>query len=156
EVTNVTAISREFSGTGQEGEPPARDLDPALAGGVPRDVLVYEINGPFFFGAAGKFRETISEISRPPKVMIIRMRDVPVIDSTAMHALKEVIRRTRKDGTLLLLSDVHAQPLAALARSDLLDEIGEENLCGDLEHALARAREHLGILEIFAGDGAET
>jgi SulP family sulfate permease len=140
EVTNVTALTRELKG----GAAP-RDDDPALAGGIPTGVKVYEINGPFFFGAAGKFRETISEIDNPPKVLIIRMRDVPAIDSTAMHALQEVVRRTRKDGTLLLLSDVHAQPMVALAGSDLLDEIGEENLCGDLEDALARAREHLGL-----------
>jgi SulP family sulfate permease len=142
EVTNITAITREL-----QGDDTPRDLDSDLAGGIPRGVKVYEINGPFFFGAAGKFRETISEIAKRPRVLIIRMRDVPAIDSTAMHALQEVVRRTRKDGTLLLLSDVHAQPMIALERSDLLDEIGEENLCGDLAHALARAREHLGVTE---------
>jgi SulP family sulfate permease len=145
EVTNVTALTREF-----QGDSTSQDLEPALAGGIPAGVKIYEINGPFFFGAAGKFRETISEISKPPRVLIIRMRDVPAIDSTAMHALQEVVRRTNKDGTLVLLSDVHAQPMFALARSDLLDEIGDENLCADLEHALARAREHLGIDEVLA------
>src|SRR5690625_102484 len=150
EVTNVTAISREFQRRGANGERvDLRDLDPALDGGIPDGVKIYEINGPFFFGAASKFRETISEIANPPKVLIVRLRDVPAIDSTAMHALKEVVRRTRQDGTLLLLSDVHAQPMVALARSDLLDEIGEENLHGDLRGALDRAREHLGIAEIF-------
>jgi SulP family sulfate permease len=145
EVTNVTALTREF-----QGDSTSREIEPALAGGIPAGVKIYEINGPFFFGAAGKFRETISEISKPPRVLIIRMRDVPAIDSTAMHALQEVVRRTNKDGTLVLLSDVHAQPMFALARSDLLDEIGDENLCADLEHALARAREHLGIDEVLA------
>jgi len=138
EVTNITALTREI-----DGSSPQRHPDPALAGGIPRGVMIYEINGPFFFGAAGKFRETISGIENPPRVLIIRMRDVPAIDSTAMHALREVVRRTRNDGTLLLLADVHAQPMVALARSELLDEIGEENLCGDMETALQRAREHV-------------
>jgi SulP family sulfate permease len=150
EVTNVTALTREF-----QGDSTSRDFEPALAGGIPAGVKIYEINGPFFFGAAGKFRETISEIDKPPRVLIIRMRDVPAIDSTAMHALQEVIRRTNKDGTLVLLSDVHAQPMVALAGSDLLDEIGDENLCADLEHALDRAREHLGINKILADAAAE-
>lgn len=140
EVTNVTALTRELD---RDGTP--RHADPALAGGIPRGVKIYEINGPFFFGAASKFRETISGIANPPRVLIIRMRDVPAIDSTAMHALREVVRRTRNDGTLLLLADVHAQPMVALARSELLDEIGEENLCGDMESALQRAREFLGL-----------
>jgi SulP family sulfate permease len=145
EVTNVTALTREF-----QGDATSRDFEPALADGIPDGVKIYEINGPFFFGAAGKFRETISEISKPPRVLIIRMRDVPAIDSTAMHALQEVVRRTNKDGTLVLLSDVHAQPMVALVSSDLIDDIGEENICADLEHALDRAREHLGIEKILA------
>lgn len=149
EVTNVTAITREL-----QGDTTPHELDPALADGIPDGVKIYEINGPFFFGAASKFRQTISEIAKPPRVLIIRMRDVPAIDSTAMQALQEVVRRTRKDGTLLLLSDVHAQPMFALERSDLLEEIGEENLCGDLADALARAREYLGIAEVL-GLGVE-
>lgn len=137
EVTNVTAVTREFSDTD--------DVELAGAGRrVPKGVEVYEINGPFFFGAAGKFKETISGISNPPKVLIIRMRDVPAIDSTGMRALQEVVRRTRKDSTLLLLAEVHAQPMVALGRSDLLDEIGEENFYGTIDEALERARAHIG------------
>ena len=63
---------------------------------------MYEINGPFFFGAAEKFKDTLSEVSKKPKVLIVRMRNVPAIDSTAMHALRDLVRRTRKDGTLVL------------------------------------------------------
>jgi SulP family sulfate permease len=60
-----------------------------------------------------------------------------------MHALKDLVRRTRKQGTDVLLSDVHSQPLIALGRSGLLDEIGEENLFGDVDAALASARQRL-------------
>jgi SulP family sulfate permease len=148
EVTNVTAVARELH---DAADP---ELDPTRRR-VPPGVLVYEINGPFFFGAAGKFRETISGIANPPKVLIIRMRDVPAMDSTGLRALREVVRRTRADGTLLLLSEVHAQPMAALARSDLLEEIGEEALVGDLDEALERARTHLGLPSAHpAQDGA--
>ena len=112
---------------------------------IPRGVEVYEINGPFFFGAAEKFKDTLSEVSRKPKVLIIRMRNVPAIDSTAMHALRDLVRRTRKDGTVVYFSDVQAQPLLALSQSELLWEIGEESLFKDVDEALAAARAHLGL-----------
>jgi SulP family sulfate permease len=61
-----------------------------------------------------------------------------------MHALKELVRRTRLQGTQVLLSDVHSQPLVALQRADLLAEIGEDNLFGDVDAALEAARTRLG------------
>jgi len=133
EVTNVTLISRELQDTG-----PSADHSGAIyLRQVPAGVEVYEINGPFFFGAAEKFKDTLSEVSKKPKVLIIRMRHVPAIDSTAMHALRDLVRRTRRDRTAVFFSDVHAQPLIALGRSGLLDEIGDENLFGNVDEALA-------------------
>ncbi len=141
EVTNVTVVSREF-------HDPRGDADTSGAiyhREVPAGVEVYEINGPFFFGAAEKFKDTLAEVSKKPRVLVIRMRNVPAIDSTAMHALRDLVRRTRGDGTLVLFSDVHAQPLIALGRSGLFDEIGEDHFFGDIDQALAHARGHLGL-----------
>jgi SulP family sulfate permease len=140
EVTNVTLVSRELQDVG-----PSQDHSGAIYHrSIPPGVEVYEINGPFFFGAAEKFKDTLSEVSKKPKVLIIRMRHVPAIDSTAMHALRDLVRRTRRDGTVVLFSDVHAQPLVALERSGLLDEIGGELLFGDIDEALIAARSRLG------------
>jgi SulP family sulfate permease len=108
-------------------------------------VEVFEISGPFFFGAAEQFKDTLGQVARNPKVLIIRMRDVPAIDSTGLHVLHELARRCKHDGTLLLLSDVHAQPMFALVRSEMLAELGQENLFGNLDDALDRARQHLGL-----------
>lgn len=141
EVTNVTMVSRDF----QDARPSGDVSGAIFRRRVPPGVEVYEINGPFFFGAAEKFKDTLAEVSKKPKVLIIRLRNVPAIDSTAIHALRDLIRRTRKDKTIVLLSDLHAQPLIALGRSGLLDEIGEEYLCGDIDEALALARQHLGF-----------
>jgi SulP family sulfate permease len=140
EVTNITIVSREFQ---EAGEAAAETGGAIYRREVPPGVEVYEINGPFFFGAAEKFKQTLGDVSRRPQVLIIRMRNVPAIDSTAMHALKDLIRRTRAEGTRILLSDVHSQPLIALGRSGLLDEIGEENLFGDVDAALEAARQRL-------------
>jgi SulP family sulfate permease len=139
EVTNISIVRREF----EEGGPVGDDQGAIYRRQIPPGVEVYEINGPFFFGAAEKFKQTLGEVSRRPKVLVIRMRNVPAIDSTAMHALKDLVRRTRKQGTHVLLSDVHSQPLIALGRSGLLDEIGDENMFGDVDAALEAARQRL-------------
>lgn len=143
EVTNVQAVTRELR---DDGDAYATDPNGARRRVVPDGVEVYEINGPFFFGAAGKFKEHVESVLGQPKVLILRLRNVPAIDSTGMHALGQVVKRSRQEGTLVILSDVHAQPMFALAQSYLMDEIGEENVCGDLDTALERARAHIAAL----------
>jgi SulP family sulfate permease len=69
---------------------------------------------------------------------------VPAIDSTAMHALQDLVRRTRRDGTPVLLSDVQPQPRLALQRSELLNDIGAQHVLDNIDEALAAARTHLG------------
>jgi len=135
EVTNVSIVTREF----QDDAGRTDDAGAIYRRRVPEGVEVYEINGPFFFGAAEKFKDTLAQVSRKPKVLIVRMRNVPAIDSTAMHALRDLIRRTRADGTVVMLADVHSQPLIALGRSELLDEIGEEFIFGNVDQALEAA-----------------
>jgi SulP family sulfate permease len=139
EVTNVNMLTRELKDPGLE--PP--DAHAVLAADVPAGVVVYEINGPFFFGAAEKFRDTLAQIADRPRTLIIRMRNVPAMDSTGLHALRDLIQRSRAAGTLVLLSGVHAQPLIALGRSGLLDEVGEDQIYGSVEEALERARAEL-------------
>jgi SulP family sulfate permease len=112
---------------------------------VPDGVEIFEIYGTFFFGAASKFRDAIGAIEKPPRVLILRMREVIAIDATALRALEELYAKARRDGTVLILSGVHAQPLVALERSGLLERIGEENTTGNLDAALNRARGLLGL-----------
>ena len=71
-----------------------------------------------------------------PRALIIRMRNVPVIDSSGMRALVDVVRRTRDDGTRVLLTEVAERPLATLAASGALEKIGRENLFATLQDAL--------------------
>jgi SulP family sulfate permease len=142
EVTNVSVVTRELQ---DRDDPYGTDPNSVGRRTVPPGVSVFEVNGPFFFGAAETFRETMGRIAGNPKVLIIRMRNVPAIDSTGLHTLKDVAKRSARDGTLVLLSDVHTQPLLALGRSGLLEEIGEENVFGNLDDALNRARERLGL-----------
>ena len=142
EVTNVTS----FSG-GEENEEDPRDPNALSGRSIPPGVEVYEVNGPFFFGAASKFRDTLATVSQRPRVLIVRLRNVPAIDATGLHALREVIAKSAAEGTRVILSDVHAQPMAALARTELLDRLGDESLVGHIDEALAVARRHLGLPE---------
>ena len=65
---------------------------------------------------------------------------MPAMDSTGLAALRDLVRRSRKDGTRVILAGVHAQPMVVLARSDFLDEIGDENLAGTIDEALDLVR----------------
>jgi sulfate permease, SulP family len=140
EVTDVQAVARELVDTGE---------DRLRSDGTDADIELYDINGPFFFGAAQKFVMRVESLSRQPKVLILRMRNVPSIDSTGLHALRQVVGRNRAQGTLVLLCDVAAQPRAALARSTVLDEIGAEHLLDTADQALAVAREHVTAVALL-------
>jgi SulP family sulfate permease len=143
EVTNVGAIKREFDDTetplDDSADPKALDTRE-----IPPGVEVYEINGPFFFGVADRLKDTLRGLERPPKVFILRMRRVPAIDATGIHALEEFYVKCKRQHTRLLLAGVHAQPMFALARYGLTDKIGEENLFESIDDALDAAREAVG------------
>ena len=110
---------------------------------VPKDVEVFEVSGPMFFGAAYKFKESMKLIENPPKILIIRMRYVPVIDATGLHTLDEVFKLAKRQGTILILSGVGQGIYRELEKSDLLSELGKENVCPDIDRALERAEKIL-------------
>ena len=142
EVTNISLLSGE-------GDQPATaesdDPEAAALRNIPSGVDVYEIDGPFFFGAADSFRDAVVTVARRPKVLIVRMRRVPVIDSTGMAALRDLATRSQREGTLVILSDVHSQPVIALKNSTVWNELGEANITGNIDDALNRARTYLGL-----------
>jgi len=139
EVTQVV-VYRGEERLDDEGED---DPDRVALRRIPKGIEVYEIDGPFFFGAAEKFKDVLAEVFRKPKVLIIRMRHVPAIDSTGLNVLRDLVRRTRHDRTLVLISELQHQPLVAMRRSGLLDEIGQDNVVGTIDLALAFAQQHL-------------
>jgi len=114
---------------------------------VPEGVAVFEVQGPFFFGAADKFKTAINGIERPPRILILRLRRVPAIDATGMHALEDVCIRAARVGTHVVLSGVQPGPLATLVKAGVADLVGRENVTTDIDSALARAR---ALLEVVA------
>jgi SulP family sulfate permease len=106
---------------------------------VPKNTLVYEINGPMFFGAADKF------MNISPKdnidVVILRMRSVPAMDVTALHALEEISKKCRLNEITLILSHVQNQPLNMMKKAGFTARLGRENFCDNIDAALDRAAE---------------
>lgn len=143
ELTNIGAMRGEIDEAGEEfPELADRGTADALAH-LPPGAEVYEINGPFFFGVADRLKDTLSQLERPPAIFILRMRRVNATDATGMRALEEFHNKCRKQGTRLLLSGVHAQPMVAMGKYDLIDKIGEENMAGDIEEAIELAKSFL-------------
>jgi SulP family sulfate permease len=114
---------------------------------VPREVEVFEITGPLFFGAAYKFKDAMRFIEKPPKVLIIRMRKVPIIDATGINTIKEVYKESRQRGTKLILSEVHSvQIMEEMKKARLLFSIGKANVTDTFQQAIHRSKAILNDL----------
>ncbi|MFB0495712.1 SulP family sulfate permease [Mucilaginibacter sp. OAE612] len=111
---------------------------------IPKGVDVFEINGPLFFGAAYKFKDTMKVLEKPARVLIIRMGNVPVIDATGIRVLRDVHQEIKKKGTKLILSEANSEQVTeALKKTRLLFQIGKGNVRDTFEKALKRADEVL-------------
>jgi SulP family sulfate permease len=119
---------------------------------VPEGVMVYRIFGSFFFGAADKLESALKRLKREPEVLILRMRKVIAMDATGLVALEDLHDRLRARGKHLVLSGPHTQPFLMMDKAGFLDAIGRENVCGDIDLALARARAILGLPPLVPRD----
>lgn len=106
---------------------------------IPDGVEVFEIDGVFFFGAVDAFKNAMEEMSKKPKVFILRMRKVLSVDAAGLKAIEELHEKFRRGGINFVLSGVHAQPYFAMEKAGLNDIIGRENVTADIDGALARA-----------------
>lgn len=111
---------------------------------VPQDIEVYEINGPFFFGAGNKAEELMTRFREKPSVRIIRMRKVPFIDSTGVHNLSNICMASKQQGIDVVLSGVNPKVHAVLDKAKLYDIIGEDHICPHIDIALKKAKELSG------------
>jgi SulP family sulfate permease len=111
---------------------------------VPKGVEVYEIDGPFFFGIANKFDEFDDAVQKKISVRIIRMRKVPFIDSTGIHNLRNLWKRSQREKIQVVLSGVTPGVFETLKKSGFTEEIGEEFVCSHISIAMEKAREIIG------------
>ncbi|MGL6039892.1 MAG: SulP family inorganic anion transporter, partial [Deefgea sp.] len=106
---------------------------------LPDGVLVYAIEGPFFFGAVENFERVLGETHTDPKVVLIRLLRVPFVDMTGLQALDEAIGELQKRGVKVLLCEANSLVMGKLQRAGVMSTLGLENYCVDLASAVARA-----------------
>ncbi|MBW9155403.1 sulfate permease [Clostridium sp. FP2] len=106
---------------------------------TPENVSLYEINGPFFFGAADKFMHAIREIGIPTKILIVKMSNVPAMDATGYHALEMLYDICKKHHTHLIILNLQSQPTTVLGKYGFIDALGVENICNNIDEAIERA-----------------
>jgi SulP family sulfate permease len=112
---------------------------------IPDGVMIYRIFGSFFFGAADKLESALKRLKQEPDVLILRMRKVLAMDATGLNALEDLYDRLRSTDKHLVLSGPHTQPLFMMDKAGFLDRLGRENVCADIDLALARSREILKL-----------
>ena len=130
-------MSEETSVDGWKYVDPETDEDAIDLKVVPKDVRVYEITGPLFFGAADKIPKIV--LRDFTHCLILRMRAVPSLDYTALDALEHLYKKCRKRGVRLIFSHVNEQPLQVMYKSGFYQMVGEENFCRHIDEALEKA-----------------
>lgn len=118
----------------------AHDSEIILRKDVPNDVAIFEINGPFFFAISNLLNDELRLLRKIPRVFILRMRKVPIIDASGMHAIKVFNKKCHQLGILFLVSGLREEVKLSLSKADVLDEIGAEHIFPNLDQALTFAR----------------
>ena len=121
-----------------------RDGAPVMAEGEQRKMLppgveAYQITGPLFFGAANRLDNLLDQFHKPPQVFILRMRLVPIIDSSGVHALRTLAERCRRKGIVLIISGLQEQPNRIMVDMRLEEEPGKLYYVSNFQRAVALA-----------------
>ena len=138
EIADVKAVTDEINEESDMIKDNAEHLT------IPEGVEVYEINGPYFFGAGNKFEEVMAAFGDRPKVRIIRMRKVPFVDSTGIHNLTNLCEMSHNEGIEVVLSGVCEKVHKQLEKARFYDILGNKNICSHINLALERANEIIG------------
>lgn len=104
---------------------------------VPERVRVYEITGPLFFGVADRLARIA--VKDDTKCLVLRMRSVPALDATAMHAIEQLYESCSKQGVTMVFSHVNEQPMHTMEKADFVEKVGKDNFCNHIDSALKRA-----------------
>jgi SulP family sulfate permease len=133
-VTDTTQVAAlDETGIPGQGHEPVKD--------VPRGVLIYRVFGALLFGAADKLDSVIRRANTDTRVVILHMASVTALDATALNALETLLEKLRHHKKHLILSGPHTQPYFLMEKSGYLERVGADNVTGDLDAAVARARE---------------
>ena len=110
---------------------------------VPEGAVVYEIDGPLFFGTVRKFEFAIERAGANAKVLVLRMRNMIYIDAGGIRALEQAKAACDKNGITIVISGIHTQPYILFSKMGMIEKLGKENICADIKEALSRTNELL-------------
>lgn len=142
ETTDVKVIANEINPDEEYSDMKLGNLEHLT---IPNGVEVYEINGPYFFGAGNRFEEIMATMGDRPKVRVIRMRKVPFVDSTGIHNLTNLCLMSQKEGIQIVLSGVTEKVNSQLTKAGFCELVGKENICSHIDLALDRAKQILAL-----------
>ncbi len=137
EVANINAVKMDAA---EEDSEPFDFIAEHKKLERPDMVEIYEINGPFFFGAADKFVATLSELGHRTRALIIRMRNVPAMDATALKAFKQILKNCKRAGIAVYVTGINEQPLGVLKKAGIFEQLGENAFFSDVEAAVIYAK----------------
>ena len=140
--THVDVITDNLK---EDEESEGRDMSSIV---IPAGVEVFEIYGSLFFGAVRQFKESIRVVATKPKVLILRMRQVPTIDASGIHVLEELVNEAKENGQLLIFSAVSRNVYRVMRKSGFVDNVGRKNFAADIFAALEVARSHLDATDL--------
>ena len=136
-AADIKLITGELGYDGCSEQP---DPDATREKHIPAGVAVFEVQGPFFFGAVNRFQEMALGMLRSgrPKLIVLRRRHVPTIDATGLHVISDFAERCRRENIPLVLSGVRPQPFRQFHKYGVSNEVGPENVCENIDKALVR------------------
>ena len=132
EVTHIRLIT-------EETEDPGTGSHSIRGKEIPSDIVLYRIEGPMFFAASEKLDMALRGSGQKPRVVIFRMRSVPAMDASGLHAFEGAIEKLRRDGIEVFLTAVRPQPMKVMFESGLAERVGLDRFCADIDQALAAA-----------------
>ena len=124
-------------------EPEPAGANSARGKDIPEGVVLYRIEGPFFFAAAENLDQALRGSGGKPKIVIFRMRNVPAMDASGLHAFRVAVEKLHRDDVKILLTAVQPQPMKVMFESGFVTWLGEHKICADLDQALDLARQLL-------------
>ncbi|MEE1517505.1 MAG: SulP family inorganic anion transporter [Lachnospiraceae bacterium] len=141
DVTDITCWTYvdDYTSVNEENENYDEDKDTENISlkAVPKHTLVFEVNGPLFFGAADKINGIALNIEED--ILILRMRSVPAMDATALRTLENVFDTCKKNNTVLIFSHVNMQPYSVMEKSGFVEKVGKDKFCKNIDEALSLA-----------------
>jgi SulP family sulfate permease len=128
-----------------ESEPESAGANSLRGKTIPEGVILYRMEGPLFFAAAENLDQALRGSGGKPKIVIFRMRNVPAMDASGLHAFRVAVEKLHRDRVKILLTGVQPQPMKVMFESGFVARLGEHKFCADLDDALTTARKLLAV-----------